>query len=102
MNLLNIAGNRKTTPLNTTENTLQITHSTYDLSRIMEEQDKFDKRQEGPKDLKLLVDFKQLDVEFSGKQMELGSIKYKNKKVNRDLKKEIINFKKKPKGNTLF
>lgn len=68
----------------------------------MEEQDKFDKRQEGPKDLKLLVDFKQLDVEFSGKQMELGSIKYKNKKVNRDLKKEIINFKKKPKGNTLF
>lgn len=68
----------------------------------MEEQDKFDKRQEGPKDLKLLVDFKQLDVEFTGKQMELGSIKYKNKKVNRDLKKEIINFKKKPKGNTLF
>ena len=46
----------------------------------MEEQDKFDKRQEGPKDLKLLVDFKQLDVEFTGKQMELGSIKYKNKK----------------------
>ena len=68
----------------------------------MEEQDKFDKRQEGPKDLKLLVDFKQLDVEFSGKQMELGSIKYKNKKVNRNLKKEIIDFRKKPKGNTLF
>ena len=68
----------------------------------MEEQDKFDKRQEGPKDLKLLVDFKQLDVEFSGKQMELGSIKYKNKKVNKVLKKEIIDFKKKPKGNTLF
>jgi hypothetical protein len=68
----------------------------------MEEQDKFDKRQEGPKDLKLLIDFKQLDVEFTGKQMELGSIKYKNKKVNRDLKKEIISFKKKPKGNTLF
>jgi hypothetical protein len=68
----------------------------------MEEQEKFDQRQEGPKDLKLLLDFKQLDVEFSGKQMELGSIKYKNKKVNRNLKKEIIDFKKKPKGNTLF
>ena len=102
MNLLNIAGNRKTTPLNTTENTLQITHSTYDLSRIMEEQDKFDKRQESPKDLKLIIDFSKLAAEFSGKQMELGSIKYKNKKVNKVLKKEIIDFKKKPKGNTLF
>lgn len=89
-------------PLNTTENTLQITHSTFDLSRIMEEQEKFDQRQEGPKDLKLLLDFKQLDVEFSGKQMELGSIKYKTKKVNKNLKKEIVDFKKKPKGNTLF
>lgn len=68
----------------------------------MEEQDKFDKRQESPKDLKLIIDFSKLAAEFSGKQMELGSIKYKNKKVNRDLKKEIINFKKKPKGNTLF
>jgi hypothetical protein len=65
----------------------------------MEEQDKFDQRQEGPKDLKLLLDFGKLDAEFSGKQMELGSIKYKSKKVNRNLKKEIIDFKKKPKGN---
>ena len=102
MNSLNIAGSKKTKPLNTTENTLQITHSTFDLSRIMEEQEKFDQRQEGPKDLKMLLDFKQLDVEFSGKQMELGSIKYKTKKVNKSLKKEIVDFKKKPKGNTLF
>lgn len=88
--------------LNTTENISQTTRSTFDLSRIMEEQEKFDNRQDEPKDLKLLVDFKQLDLEFSGKQMELGSIKYKTKKVNKNLKKEIVDFKKKPKGNSLF
>jgi hypothetical protein len=84
---------------NTTENTSLQTLSILDLSRIMEEQEKFDSSQNQSKDLKLLVDFKQLDLEFSGKQIELGSIKYKNKKVNKNLKKEVIDFKKKPKGN---
>jgi len=34
--------------------------------------------------------------------MEIGSIKYKGNKVNKGLKKEVINFRKKPKGKSLF
>ena len=74
------------------KNTLQIIHSTLDLSNMInEEQDKFDIASNPNKeDLKLLVDFNQIEAEFNGKQMEIGSIKYKGNKVNKGLKKEVI------------
>jgi len=86
------------------KNTLQITHSTLDRSNMInEEQDKFDIASNPNKgDLKLLVDFNQIEAEFNGKQMEIGSIKYKGNKVNRGLKKEVINFRKNTKGKSLF
>jgi len=65
------------------------------------EQEKFLDQHKESKDLKLIVDFNQLDISFEGKQMEIGSIKYKKKK-DKKLKKAIVNLKDNSKGKNLF
>lgn len=65
--------------------------------------EEFENSHHESKDLKLLVDFKDIDVEFKGKQMEIECIKYKSKKVNKNLKKEEVDLKnRKSKGKSLF
>jgi hypothetical protein len=66
-----------------------------------EELDKFEKRIQDPSIGKVPIDFKQVDIEFNGKQIDLGSIKYKKKK--RKLQKEVIDLKpKKSASQNLF
>jgi hypothetical protein len=74
-----------------------------DQYKVEEELENFDKRViESRGSYKLIVDFSQLEAEFKGKQIDLGSIKYKKK--DKPKSKEVINFrKKKPKNsNDLF
>ncbi len=59
--------------------------------------------QEG--DLKLLIDFDMTELEFKGKPLVIGSIKYKRhntNKNNKKLKQSEVNLKNKPKGKSLF
>ena len=59
--------------------------------------------QEG--DLKLLVDFDMTELEFKGKPLAIGSIKYKRNNINKNnkkLKQSEVNLKNKPKGKSLF
>jgi hypothetical protein len=64
-----------------------------------EELDKFEKVFDKQGDFKLIVDFRQLEIDFTGKQLEIEDIKYKTTKVNKDLKKEIVDLKNKSKSN---
>lgn len=65
-----------------------------------EELEKFEKRIEDDKNLKLLVDFDRIDLEPVKNQMEIPVIKYK--KVNILKKKEVDLSKKKNKNNSIF
>jgi hypothetical protein len=65
-----------------------------------EELDNFHEKHEKEGNFKLIVDFKQLDVSFTGKQLEIENIKYKKKK--KDLKKEVIDLKKSKNKDNLF
>lgn len=54
-------------------------------------------------DLKLIVDFDMTELEFKGKPLAIGSIKYKrDKNRNSKLKQSKVNLKNKPKGKSLF
>lgn len=85
--------------LNISTNTTQKIHLTSEVfSMINEEQEKFDKKLEEQKNLKMMIDFELTsDLELKKNQMEIPVIKYKTKKV---LKKEEIDLKKKDKKNT--
>jgi hypothetical protein len=63
-----------------------------------EQEEKFEERFLKENDYRLIVDFNEVNLEFSGKQMEIGDIKYKKKKV---LKQSTIDLKKK-KDSDLF
>ena len=66
-----------------------------------EELDKFEQRIQDPGTGKVPIDFKQVDIEFKGKQIDLGSIKYK--KPKKKLQKEVIDLKtKKSTSQNLF
>jgi hypothetical protein len=80
-------------------NTSQIIRWTSDLYKMNDELDKFDSIFDKQGDFKLIVDFKQLEIDFTGKQLEIEDIKYKTTKVNKDLKKEIVDLKNKSKSN---
>lgn len=83
----------------TTINTSRIIRWTLDQCKVEEELDKFDKRvSESKGNFKLIVDFNQLEVEFKGKQIDIGSIKYKKKEKPKT--KEVINFRKKKSKNS--
>lgn len=83
--------------LKTTINTLQTTHSTYDLSKMNEELEKFEERITEKGTGKLIIDFKEIDLEFQGKQFDIGVIKYK--KPKKKLSQETINLKDKNKSS---
>lgn len=68
------------------------------LSDMNEQEEKFEERFLKENDYRLIVDFNEVNLEFSGKQMEIGDIKYKKKKV---LKQSTIDLKKK-KDSDLF
>jgi hypothetical protein len=80
------------------KNTLPTIRWTSVLSDMNEQEEKFEERFLKENDYRLIVDFNELNLEFSGKQMDLGDIKYKKKK---NLKKEVLNLKKK-KDSDLF
>jgi hypothetical protein len=63
------------------------------------ESEKFEERLSKEGDYKLIVDFNDLNLIFSSKQMEIENIKYKKKKT---LKKEVVNLKEKKNDSDLF
>ena len=69
------------------------------LSDMNSESEKFEDRLSKEGNYKLIVDFNDLNLNFSSKQMEIENIKYKKKK---SLKKEVINLKEKKKDSDLF
>jgi hypothetical protein len=82
-----------------TTNILRQTRWILDQCKVEEELDKFDKRVADSKgNFKLIVDFNQLEAEFKGKQIDIGSIKYKKKEKPKT--KEVINFRKKKSKNS--
>ena len=84
--------------LKTTINTSQTTHWTLDQSRMNEELDKFESNISEIGTGKLIIDFKQLDIEFQGKQFDIGVIKYK--KPKKKMSQETINLKDKKKSSS--
>jgi hypothetical protein len=83
--------------LKTTINTSQTTHWISDLSKMNEELDKFEDRITENGTGKLIIDFKEVDLEFQGKQFDIGVIKYK--KPKKKLSQETINLKDKNKSS---
>ena len=75
----------------TTINTLPTTRWTYDVYKMNEELDKFESQIKEPGTGKLIIDFKDIDIEFQGKQFDIGDIKYK--KPKKKLKKAEIDLK---------
>jgi hypothetical protein len=63
-----------------------------------EQEEKFEESLSKENDYKLIVDFKDLNLHFPNKQMEIEDIKYKKKKV---LKQSTVDLKKK-KESDLF
>jgi hypothetical protein len=61
-----------------------------------EEQERFEEKLSKEGDFKLIVDFNDLNLSFSSKQMDFGDIKYKKKKI---YKKETVDLKKKDSSN---
>jgi hypothetical protein len=61
------------------------------LIKMNEELDKFESQIKEPGTGKLIIDFKDIDIEFQHKQFDIGSIKYKKPKKN--LKKAEIDLK---------
>jgi hypothetical protein len=62
-----------------------------------EELDKFEDRITENGTGKLIIDFKEVDLEFQGKQFDIGVIKYK--KPKKKLSQETINLKDKNKSS---
>jgi predicted membrane protein len=97
MTYLNTVGTEKAMQLKTTINTSQTTHWISDLSKMNEELDKFEDRITENGTGKLIIDFKEVDLEFQGKQFDIGVIKYK--KPKKKLSQETINLKDKNKSS---
>lgn len=74
-------------------------HWTSVLFDMFSESEKFEERLSKEGDYKLIFDFNDLNLNFSGKQMEIENIKYKKKK---SLKKEVVNLKEKKNDSDLF